>query len=288
MRKLIFITASVLAMLAFSSGRITAADEEQTFLGSGRVYYENNWQKVSGSMLRVYGYGADTYDPQKNEVIHMFKMFQVTGSTNILDSNGKATDVDHSARCGTLEVTYTGKKEPYLAVKVECLTEQAFYLKDPRYAGERRRDQHIMEARHKQRLDDIAYEERERRRKHPEWWAAAEERDRKKADTEKRIADEAKAKADAADEEAQQQFADEARAKAGAAEEKEQDVPEKADAAEQPRNGTAEKELDAAQAQEKAPAADEKEQDVPEKAQAAPEEQQQEQPAEDEPTPGPH
>jgi hypothetical protein len=29
MRKLIFITASVLAMLAFSSGRITAADEDK-------------------------------------------------------------------------------------------------------------------------------------------------------------------------------------------------------------------------------------------------------------------
>jgi hypothetical protein len=283
MRKLIFITASVLAMLAFSSGRITAADEEQTFLGSGRVYCENNWQKVSGSMLRVYGYGLDTYVPKENVVTHMFKMFQITGSTKILDSNGKATDVDHSARCDTLEVTYTGKKEPYLAVKVECLTEQAFYLKDPRYGSELRQAQQIMEGRHKQWLDDIAYEERERRRKHPDWFAAAEQRDRKqKADTEKRIADEAKAKADAADEEAVQQVADEARAKAGAAEEKEQADDE------QPRNGTAEKELDAAQAQEKAPAADEKEQDVPEKAQAAPEEQQQERPAEDEPTPGPH
>jgi len=243
MRKLIFITASVLAMLAFSSGRITAADEEQTFLGSGRVHYENNWQKVPGSMLRVYGYvvancGLDRCD-------QMFKMFQITNSTSILDSNGKATDPGHSARCDSLEVTYTGKKEPYVAVKVECLTDQAFYLKDPRYFGERDRQESYENHKHKAWADDLVDQRRRqqiqaddrKRQDNPNQWvmevAEQRKRDRKDLDefkakvyAEGRVPrdqadDEAKAKADekadAAEEKALQQVVRSARAKAGAA-----------------------------------------------------------------------
>jgi hypothetical protein len=75
------------------------AQNAQSFRGAG--------QSVSGSVLTVSG-GGETH------------RFQVSASTKILDSNGKPTKLAHALN-QSVEVTYTGKKEPFNAVKVECL-----------------------------------------------------------------------------------------------------------------------------------------------------------------------
>jgi hypothetical protein len=75
------------------------AQNAETFRGAG--------QSVSGSVLTVSG-GGETH------------RFQVTGSTKIVDSNGKPTQLAHALN-QSVEVTYTGKKEPFNALKVECL-----------------------------------------------------------------------------------------------------------------------------------------------------------------------
>ena len=74
-------------------------DNTESFRGMGK--------SVSGSVLTVSG-GGETHK------------FQVSGSTKIVDPNGKATQLSNALN-QSVEVTYTGAKEPYRAIKVECL-----------------------------------------------------------------------------------------------------------------------------------------------------------------------
>jgi hypothetical protein len=78
-----------------------------SLLAQGAQSFRGSGQSVSGSVLTVSG-GGETHK------------FQVSGSTKIVDSNGKKTDLSHALN-QSVEVNYTGKKEPYHATSIQCL-----------------------------------------------------------------------------------------------------------------------------------------------------------------------
>jgi hypothetical protein len=99
MKSPLLLAISILSLVVATALPIRAEDENQTFRGAG--------QSADGSVLTVSG-GGETHK------------FQVGRSTKILDSEGKATNLAHALN-QSVEVTYSGKKEPYSAITVQCL-----------------------------------------------------------------------------------------------------------------------------------------------------------------------
>jgi hypothetical protein len=95
----LLLAVSILSLALTAALPILAADENQSFRGAA--------QSADGSVLTVSG-GGETHK------------FQVSRSTKVLDSEGKATDLAHALN-QSVEVTYSGKKEPYSAITVQCL-----------------------------------------------------------------------------------------------------------------------------------------------------------------------
>jgi hypothetical protein len=93
--------AAIVAVLLSSIIAITAVHAQggQTFRGAA--------QSVSGGVLTVSG-GGETH------------RFQITGSTKITGPSGKSTSISNCLN-QSVEVTYSGNKEPYHAISVAAL-----------------------------------------------------------------------------------------------------------------------------------------------------------------------
>ncbi len=94
--------AAIVAVLLSSIIAITAVHaqgEQTTFRGAA--------QSVTGGVLTVSG-GGETH------------RFQITGSTKITGPGGKSTSISKCLN-QSVEVTYSGSKEPYRAISVAAL-----------------------------------------------------------------------------------------------------------------------------------------------------------------------
>jgi hypothetical protein len=80
-----------------------------TILAQGSETFRGAAQSVSGGVLTVSG-GGETHK------------FQISGSTKITGPDGKSTNVSRVLN-QSVEVTYSGKKEPYRAMSVQALEE---------------------------------------------------------------------------------------------------------------------------------------------------------------------